>query len=55
MQEAVQEYLRREEAAMKTPQGADHDELIETVAAEYGEESAALADEVLRSTILRAN
>ena len=51
---AVAVYIEREKAAMKTPQGADHDAIIEQVAAEFGISSRTLADAVLDATAARA-
>lgn len=52
---AVNEYLRREAAAMKTPQGAHHAELIEQVAVETGIETDVLTEAVLDATFAGAN
>ncbi|MGB1214758.1 MAG: hypothetical protein ACPG4X_15440 [Pikeienuella sp.] len=52
---AVNEYLRREAAAMKTPQCAHHAELIEQVAVETGIETDVLTEAVLDATFTRAN
>lgn len=55
LNDAVQEYLQREAEAMKTPQGADHAELIEQVAVETGIETDVLTEAVLDATFAGAN
>ena len=54
IEQAVAEYLRREEAAMKTPQGADHAEIIEAVSAETGIETDVQTEAVLDHSIFGA-
>lgn len=55
LNKAVAEYLQREAKAMKTPQGADHAELLETTAAEFGVDTAALTEAALDATFVRPN
>lgn len=55
LDEAVSEYLRREAEAMKTPQGADHAELIEQVAVESGIQTDVLTEAVLDATVAGVN
>ncbi len=47
---AVDEYLNREDAANARPEGADHAELLETVAHEHGLTTARLTRAVLDHT-----
>ncbi len=55
MPKAVDEYLAREEAAMKSPQGANHAALFEEVGKAYGIDPDDLSNAVLERTILGAN
>lgn len=55
LESAVNEYLRREAEAMKTPQGANHAELIEQVAVESGIQTDVLTDAVLDATVAGAS
>jgi len=55
MPKAVGEYLAREEAAIKSPQGANHSALIEEVGKAYGIDPDDLSNAVLERTILGAN
>lgn len=55
IQSAVATYMQREAAAMKTPQGADHAEIIEQVAAELGVETDILTEAILDATFAGAN
>ncbi|MCH2069599.1 hypothetical protein [Shimia sp.] len=55
MPKAVDEYLAREEAAMKSPQGANHAALFVEVGKAYGIDPDELSNAVLERTILGAN
>lgn len=52
---AVAEYLRRESAAMATPQGADHVAIMEAVAGEYGIDVSVLSGAVIDQTVTGPN
>lgn len=54
LEQAATEYFRREAEAMKRPEGADHAELLETVAVEFGVDAAVLTDAVLDQTLVGA-
>jgi hypothetical protein len=55
LDDAVQEYLKREAKAMKAQEGAKHAELIEQVAAETGIEADVLTEAVLDATFAGTN
>ncbi len=55
IQTAVEIYIRREEAAMRTPQGADHKAILRQVASESGIETDVLTEAVITTTIAGAN
>lgn len=52
---AVAEYFRREKAAMATPQGADHAEIVEQVAHKFGVTTDELSRKIIDQTIARPN
>lgn len=52
---AVAEYLRREKAAMATPQGADHPKILAMVALKFRMNVSILRDAVKAATIMRPN
>lgn len=52
---AVAEYMAREGAAMRTPEGADHRALMEAVAAEFGIQEDILTEAVLDATFGKVN
>ena len=55
MPKAIDEYLAREEAAMKSPQGANRSALFEEAGKAYGIDPDDLSNAVLERTILEAN
>lgn len=52
---AVTEFFRREAEDMRKPHGADHAELFEVVAHEFGVDTAALTEKVLDLGMARPN
>lgn len=55
LKSAVSEYVRREQAAMKTMKGADHRAIIEAVASEFSLQEDVLTEAVLDSTFGKVN
>ena len=52
---AVDEILRREKAANRRPEGADHAEIIETVAQEYELDTDVLSKAFIDETVMAPN